>query len=227
MGWYNRCQSIAMFDLDFPTLISRVIVLVVAFSVHEFAHAWVADRFGDETPRFNGRLTLNPLAHLDPIGSLMLLVAGFGWAKPVPINPYALERRSPAAPMWVSLAGPASNLLMAILAAIPFQLRLVSVSAAISHRGNILPSPDMILFEFVYINLILMLFNLLPISPLDGEKILYYFLPYSGQQFMDSLRPYGPMILLAVVFLGPFLGINLLGNILGPPLRILASLLIG
>lgn len=216
-----------MFDLNFPTLIARIIVLVIAFSVHEFAHAWTADKFGDDTPRFNGRLTLNPLAHLDPIGSLMLLVAGFGWAKPVPINPNVLERRSPAATMWVSLAGPASNLLMAILAAIPFQLGFVSIFADSPTPGTILPSPDKILFEFVYINLLLMLFNLLPLAPLDGEKILYYFLPYSGQQFMDSLRPYGPMILLAVVFLGPSLGFNLLGNILGPPLRILAGLLMG
>lgn len=216
-----------MFDLNLPTLISRIIVLVIAFSVHEFAHAWTADRFGDNTPRFNGRLTLNPLAHLDPIGSLMLLFAGFGWAKPVPINPHTLERRSPAATMWVSLAGPASNLLMAILAAIPFQLGLISSSAAFSAASAILPSPEKILYEFVYINLILMLFNLIPLAPLDGEKILYYFLPYSGQQFMDSLRPYGPMILLAVVFLGPFLGLNILGNVLGPPLRILAGLLMG
>jgi Zn-dependent protease len=216
-----------MFDLNPSTLISRIIVLIIAFSVHEFAHAWTADRFGDDTPRFNGRLTLNPLAHLDPIGSLMLLVAGFGWAKPVPINPYALERRSPAATMWVSLAGPASNLLMAILAAVPFQLGLVSIASAFPTAGAFFPSPDKLLFEFVYINLILMLFNLIPLAPLDGEKILYYFLPYSGQQFMDSLRPYGPMILLAVVFLGPFLGFNIVGNILGPPLRILAGLLMG
>lgn len=216
-----------MFDLNLPTLLSRIIVLIVAFSVHEFAHAWAADRFGDGTPRFNGRLTLNPLAHLDPIGSLLLLVAGFGWAKPVPVNPVALERRSPAAMMWVSLAGPASNLLLAILAAIPFQFKLVSAFADFTSPGQIFPSPDKLLFEFVYINLILMLFNLIPLSPLDGEKVLYYFLPYSGQRFMDDLRPYGPMILLAVVFLGPYLGFDLLRNILGPPLQLLAGFLMG
>jgi Zn-dependent protease len=80
--------------INLPTLISRIFVLMTAFSVHEFSHAWVADTFGDETPRMNGRLTLNPLAHLDVMGSLMLLLVGFGWAKPVPINPYALNRRS-------------------------------------------------------------------------------------------------------------------------------------
>ena len=98
------------FGLDAPTLIARVFVLMTAFSVHEFAHAWTANYFGDDTPGRYGRLTLNPLAHLDVMGSLMLIFVGFGWAKPVPVNPYALGRRSPAAFMWVSLAGPMSNL---------------------------------------------------------------------------------------------------------------------
>lgn len=216
-----------LFDLNLPTLISRIFVLLTAFAVHEFAHAWAADRFGDPTPRNNGRLTLNPMAHLDPMGSLMLIVVGFGWAKPVPVNPYALARRSSAAMMWVSLAGPASNLLMALIAAIPFQLGLVSAFAAFTNPGEILPSLDKLLFEFVYINLLLMLFNLIPLAPLDGEKILYYLLPVSGQKFMDSIRPYGPMILLAVLFLGPLLGINIIGSIIGPPLTALISVLTG
>ena len=216
-----------LFDLNLPTLISRIFVLLTAFAVHEFAHAWTADRFGDPTPRNNGRLTLNPMAHLDPMGSLMLIVVGFGWAKPVPVNPNALARRSSAAMMWVSLAGPASNLLMALIAAIPFQLGLVSAFAAFTNPGEILPSLDKLLFEFVYINLLLMLFNLIPLAPLDGEKILYYLLPISGQKFMDSIRPYGPMILLAVLFLGPLLGINIIGSIIGPPLSALISVLTG
>lgn len=216
-----------LFDLNLPTLISRIFVLLTAFAVHEFAHAWTADRFGDPTPRNNGRLTLNPMAHLDPMGSLMLIVVGFGWAKPVPVNPYALARRSSAAMMWVSLAGPASNLLMALIAAIPFQLGLVSAFAAFTNPGEILPSLDKLLFEFVYINLLLMLFNLIPLAPLDGEKILYYLLPVSGQKFMDSIRPYGPLILLAVLFLGPVLGYNVIGSIIGPPLSALISVLTG
>ena len=215
------------FDLNIPTLISRVFVLLTAFAVHEFAHAWTADRFGDMTPRMNGRLTLNPLVHLDPIGSLMLVFAGFGWAKPVEVNPYALSRRSPAAMMWVSLAGPASNLMMAILAAIPFQLGLVSMADAAPVQGQILPTLSMLLFEFVYINLILMLFNLIPIAPLDGEKIAYYFLPPSVGRVLDTIRPYGPIILLALVFLGPTIGFNLIGTVLGPPLQALLSLLVG
>jgi Zn-dependent protease len=216
-----------MFDLNLPTLISRIFVLLTAFAVHEFAHAWTADRFGDPTPRNNGRLTLNPMAHLDPMGSLMLIAVGFGWAKPVPVNPYALARRSSAAMMWVSLAGPASNLLMALIAAIPFQLGLVTAFNAITSTSGILPSLDKLLWEFVYINLLLMLFNLIPLAPLDGEKILYYLLPVSGQRVMDNIRPYGPLILLAVVFLGPLLGINVLGSVIGPPLTALMSVLVG
>jgi Zn-dependent protease len=213
-------------DLDLPTLIARVIVLLVAFTVHELAHAWTADRFGDMTPRMNGRLTLNPLAHLDPMGSLLLIVAGFGWAKPVPINPYVLERHSSAAPMWVSLAGPASNLVMAVLFAIPFQLGLVSPSA-LNSAGQILPSLGYLLFEFVYINLLLFLFNLIPIAPLDGEKILYYLAPPSVARVLDNIRPYGPVLLLVLVFVGPVIGFNFLGMVLGPALQALMGVLIG
>lgn len=216
-----------LFDLNLPTLISRIFVLLTAFAVHEFAHAWTADRFGDLTPRNNGRLTLNPMAHLDPMGSLMLIVAGFGWAKPVPVNPYALARRSSAAMMWVALAGPASNFLMALIAAIPFQLGLVSAFDAFANAGTILPSPDKLLWEFVFINLLLMLFNLIPIAPLDGEKILYYLIPINGKRVMDNLRPYGPILLLVVVFLGPMLGFNFLGSVIGPPLNAMMTVLVG
>ena len=216
-----------LFDLNLPTLISRIFVLLTAFAVHEFAHAWTADRFGDLTPRNNGRLTLNPMAHLDPMGSLMLIVAGFGWAKPVPVNPYALARRSSAAMMWVALAGPASNFLMALIAAIPFQLGLVSAFDAFANAGTILPSLDKLLWEFVFINLLLMLFNLIPIAPLDGEKILYYLIPINGKRVMDNLRPYGPILLLVVVFLGPMLGFNFLGSVIGPPLNAMMTVLVG
>jgi len=216
-----------MLGLDLPTLISRIIVLLTAFSVHEFAHAWTANHFGDDTPRFNGRLTLNPLAHLDPMGSLMLIIAGFGWAKPVPVNPYTLRRRSESALMWVSLAGPLSNFLLAILAAIPFRLGLLSVSDAYLSNNQILPTIPQFLYHFIVINLILMLFNLIPLAPLDGEKIADYFLPPSWADFLARIRPYGPMILLLLFIAGPYLGFDILGFILGPPMRFLFGLLVG
>lgn len=208
-----------MLGMDIPTLIARVLVLLTAFSVHEFAHAWMADYFGDDTPRHNGRLTLNPMAHLDPLGSLMLVVAGFGWAKPVPVNPYVLRQNSPAALMWVALAGPASNLMLAILGAIPFRLGLISVYS--NSFANTL------LLEFVIINLVLMLFNLLPIAPLDGEKIADYFLPPAASDTLARIRPYGPMILMVLFIAGPYLGINILGWIIGPALRFLFGALVG
>jgi Zn-dependent protease len=208
-------------------LISYIIILLTAFPVHEFAHAWVADRFGDDTPRVNGRLTLNPFAHLDPIGTIMMLIAGFGWAKPVPINPYVLHRRSSAAPMLVSLAGPMSNFLMAILAAIPFRLGLVSIYDIHTVSTTFLPNFATFLSTFIEINLLLMLFNLIPLFPLDGEKVLAYFLPPAGQQVLENIRPFSPMILLAIVLILPYIGINLLGNILYPALISITRFLIG
>jgi len=210
-----------------PDLITYGIILLTAFPVHEFAHAWTADRFGDDTPRANGRLTLNPLAHLDPIGSLMMILAGFGWAKPVPINPYVLQRRLPAAPMLVSLAGPMSNFLMAILASVPFRLGLVSIHDISQLSGSVLPNIPTFLFIFIYINLLLMLFNLIPVFPLDGEKVLDYLLPPSGARVLESIRPYGPMILMVLLFILPLAGIDVIGKVIQPALGFLTQLLIG
>ena len=216
-----------MLGLDPPTLISRLIVLVITFTIHELAHAWTATQLGDETPRQYGRLTLNPLAHLDPMGSLLLLVVGFGWAKPVPINPYALQRRTPAGVMWVSLAGPFSNLLMAILGAIPFRMGVVSIEDAFVSTRAILPNPSQFLYQFILINLLLCLFNLIPLAPLDGEKIIDYFLPPNLAKIFDDIRPYGPMILIALVLLAPMFGVDIISMIIMPPLRALFILLVG
>ncbi len=214
------------FGLDAPTIIARVFVLLTAFSVHEFAHAWTANYFGDDTPARYGRLTLNPLAHLDVMGSLMLIFVGFGWAKPVPVNPHALERRSPAAFMWVSLAGPMSNLIMAVIASIPFQLGLISVYEIYGPTNGFLPSIPFLIFEFVYINLILMLFNLIPLYPLDGEKIAQYFFPPAWADFLDRIRPYSSVILIVAFFGLPYLGINVVGWIMGPAMDVLIGLLL-
>jgi Zn-dependent protease len=216
-----------MLNLDITTLISRALTLVIAFTVHEFAHAWTATMFGDDTPRINGRLTLNPISHLDPMGSLLLLFAGFGWAKPVPVNPYVLNQRSRSALMLVSLAGPLSNLMLAVLAAIPFRLGLVSVVYAFAPNDAILPTQEQFLLEFIYINLLLMLFNLIPISPLDGEKILEFFLPPSLAKTFDTIRPYGPIILMVIIFVLPFMGVDVLGTLLYPPLNAMLSFLLG
>jgi Zn-dependent protease len=212
-----------MLNYGIPGIIAAAITLMVGFTVHEFAHAWTADQLGDDTPRFNGRLTLNPLAHLDPLGSLMLLIAGFGWAKPVPVNPYTLQRRTPAGMMLVSAAGPFSNLMMAIVAAIPFKAGLLEPTFFSASR--VLPSLSFVLSLFILFNLFLLFFNLIPIFPLDGEKVLEYYLPPSGKDTLHRLRPYGPMILMLLVFLGSFGGINILGMLISTPASIVFQLL--
>jgi Zn-dependent protease len=213
-----------MFNLDPATIISRLIILLIAFPIHEFAHAWTAVRFGDDTPRFDGRLTLNPLAHLDVMGSLLLLFSGFGWAKPVMVNPYTLEKRSPAARMLVSLAGPMSNFILAVLAAIPFRFGLLTFTG-INSNGSIIPSPSEFLFQFIFINLTLMLFNLLPLAPLDGDSIAEYFFPPALARIQTAMRPYAWAIFLVLVFVLPRIGVDVLGTILYPPLLSILGLL--
>jgi len=213
-----------LFNLSLPTLISRIITLLVAFTFHEFAHAATATALGDGTPKANGRLTLNPLAHLDVMGTLTLLIAGFGWAKPVPVNPYALRRKSSAGLMLVSLAGPVTNLLLAVMAAIPLRFNWVSLQPTTS---PFFPSAGDFLLEFLFVNLALFLFNLLPLAPLDGEKVITYFLPSHWSEFYDRIRPYSPMILLAIVFILPMFGFDLINIIIRQPLMNLAMFLIG
>jgi Zn-dependent protease len=213
-------------NLNLVTFLSRIIVLLISLTVHEFAHAWTANYYGDDTPRLNGRLTLNPLAHLDPLGSLLLLVYRFGWAKPVPVNPYALQRRSSAALMWVSLAGPLSNLSLAILAAGAYRLMRMVFSGVLA--GSLSGYLSAFMLEFITINLLLMLFNLIPLAPLDGEKVATYLLPPSWSQVLSSLQPYGPLILLGILFIIPItLKVDVVGWIIGGPLRLLYSLLVG
>ncbi|HTX78088.1 MAG TPA: site-2 protease family protein [Longilinea sp.] len=212
-----------MLGLSLSELITRLITLVVGLSFHEFSHAFVANAFGDDTPRANGRLTLNPLAHLDPVGSLMLILAGFGWAKPVPIDPYNLDRRSPSAVMWVSLAGPFSNFLLAMLAAIPLRFGLVPFTYTSSSQFNL----SNFLLEFMYINLLLALFNLIPLYPLDGEKIASYAFPPALGAFLDSIRPYSMYILIALFFVLPYLGVNIFSSMVNPVLTRILSLLLG
>jgi Zn-dependent protease len=209
--------------MNISDILARVIVLVVGFTVHEFSHAWTADQFGDDTPRLEGRLTLNPLAHIDIFGALMLMLLGFGWAKPVRVNEYTLRQRSPAAPMLVSLAGPASSLVLAIIAAIPLKL---GVFPGTFSSGQGLPTAFQLLYYIVFYNLVLAFFNMLPIFPLDGEKVLMYFLPPSGQSLMERLRQYslGPMLVLLVLL--PYLGIPLVDWVVFNPATFLTHLLI-
>jgi Zn-dependent protease len=206
-----------MLDFTLPTFISRAITLIIAFTFHELAHAITAVQLGDDTPRRMGRVTLNPLAHLDPLGSLLLLFAGFGWAKPVLVNPYNLRTGPNLGMAVVAAAGPFSNLVMAALAAIPLRLDLVPDIGG----GQVLPTLSGFLGEFIFLNLILMLFNLIPITPLDGSKILRGFAPREWDRPLAMLEQWGPFLLMALVFLGgPIMGV-LIGE---PAFRIYRAL---
>lgn len=212
-----------MLNLAPSLLISRIATLIIGLTFHEFSHAFVADRFGDDTPRLTGRLTLNPLKHLDILGSLMLIAVGFGWAKPVQVNTYALKRRTPSALMWVSLAGPAANLVLAIAAGIILRLRIFPWQAS----GGFLPSPAEFLYTFLTINLILMIFNLIPLAPLDGEKILEYLLPRTWASKYASVQRYGPIILMVLLFVLPFLHVDIINWIMTPVLTGLQRIILG
>ena len=206
-------------------LISAVITLMVALTFHEFSHAWMAKIFGDDTAERAGRLTLNPLAHLDPIGSLMLIFVGFGWAKPVPINPYALRRSGKAALLLVSIAGPLANLFLAILAAIPLRFHLIPVQLA---STNVLPTPYVFLDYFFRINLALMVFNLLPIPPLDGHEILSFLLPANlAARWETFSSQYGIYLLIALLMIGPLLGFDFIRLVMQPVIRFISGILLG
>ena len=204
--------------------ISGIITLLISFTFHEFAHAWTATKFGDDTPRLYGRLTLNPIAHLDILGSLMLIFAGFGWAKPVPINPRKLRQHSPAALMFVALSGPLSNFLLAVLAAIPLRFGWATPAAPMV---DIFPTPYQFLLYFLYINLGLMLFNLIPLPPLDGEAILEFLLPPAWEERWEAIKPYGPYILMGLFILGPMIGFNLVEVLISPLQVGMVNILLG
>lgn len=164
-----------IFHLDFYTIIARIIVILMILPIHEFAHAFVARKCGDRTAEYSGRLTFNPFSHVDPIGALLLLLTGFGWAKPVPIDPR--QMRNPRnGIIWTSLAGPVSNLLVAFLALIVFRFLVwIPVDSVTLYNG--MNSLVMILSCFISINIGLAIFNLIPVPPLDGSKVLMQFLP--------------------------------------------------
>jgi Zn-dependent protease len=187
-------------------LLAAVIALLVGLTFHEFSHALVADELGDHRPRAMGRLTLNPLPHIDPFGAVMLLIAGFGWAKPVMVNPYAL--RNGVRSMWlVAAAGPVANLVVAIgFAAVYRVLDLAGL------EGGFLVD---LVRNVVLLNVLLALFNLIPIPPLDGYNAVLSFLPPRTAMTVQRYAPYGILVLLLLIIL-PNSPLNLLfGAVVG------------
>ncbi|HLD25372.1 MAG TPA: site-2 protease family protein [Patescibacteria group bacterium] len=193
---------------------SWLIALITAITIHEFSHAWAADRLGDPTPRVQGRLTLNPLAHLDPLGTIMLLIARFGWGKPVIFDPYNLRhpRRDAAI---ISLAGPASNIALAIVLAVLLRLLLSSPFALFVY---------IIIQPMIVLNVILAIFNLVPIHPLDGFKIVGGILPKEYARQWYELEPYGMIFLLFMIF--PVFGTAPVHQLISPIINLLLTLLL-
>ena len=195
--------------------LSRIIILILAISVHEFAHALAADWLGDPTPRSQGRLTLDPRKHLDAFGSIMFLIAGFGWGKPVYTDPRNFKGDPRTGMAVVAAAGPASNLLLAYIGSILYRLGLVQTE--ISYY---------FLFLFVSLNILLMLFNLLPISPLDGYQVTVGLLPYEIATVIARYQGQGPIILMRLIGAGSIFNFNLLGLLLGQPYQMILGLLL-
>ena len=193
-------------NIDPQIIVLLIPALVFSLSFHEFAHAWMAYRLGDSTAARMGRLTLNPMSHLDPIGSLALLLMGFGWAKPVPVDPRYLENPSQDM-VKVAAAGPISNIILAIIAALV--LRLLFDSDLLSN------SVKTFFIIFMQINITLAVFNLLPVSPLDGSQILSPFLEKQfGPDIVWKMQLYGPRFLFIIIIISMVTDIHIFSFII-------------
>ena len=192
-----------LFRVPIEVLILLIPVLGFALVFHEFSHAWVANKLGDPTARYSGRLTLNPLAHLDPFGSLMILFVGFGWAKPVPVDSRYLA--NPRVDMMkIAIAGPAANLLLAF------------VGGTIIRSGLVSGSITLMILLFTQINIMLAVFNMIPIPPLDGSQIFSGIMSRKNPELVYKLQMYGPQILLGLIMIGYFTKISPIWIVMSP-----------
>jgi len=208
-------------------IITLLLSLLIAIDVHEFAHAWMANELGDPTARYQGRLSLNPLVHLDPMGTMMMLFSvlsgfGIGWGKPVPVNPLYLRRGPRVGMGMVAAAGPISNLILAAIVAVPIRLGLPA-----GLLGDLLGL-------VIFVNISIALFNLLPLPPLDGASILRGILStirapwaYRVSDVLDRMQVQGPIIFLLLIMADQVLPINILDRVLVRPALFLFRLMTG
>ena len=212
-----------MFDFsDFPQRVLSLIPMLLSLTVHEFAHAWSAYKLGDDTASRMGRLTLNPIAHIDPIGTLLLPLLGipFGWAKPVPVNPLRFDRKVSmrTGMLLTAAAGPISNVILAVLCTVAYGLLFRWTPQALFQAGH--PSGLMVLLsQAIAMNVGLALFNMLPVPPLDGSRVADGLMPRHLRPAWENFSRLGPMLLLGVIFFGGFL--------LDGPRRVVGNLLNG
>ena len=203
-----------LFRLPPEVLVLLIPVLLFALVFHEFSHAWVANKLGDPTARYAGRLTLNPMAHLDPFGGLMILFVGFGWAKPVPVDIRYLS--NPRVDMMkIAFAGPASNLLLAFIGGTILRLGFVHGTMA------------MMIMLFTQINIMLAVFNMIPIAPLDGSQIFSGLLIRTNPELVRNLQIYGPQLLMGAILIGYFTPISPIWWFMGPFVKFFLFLFAG
>jgi len=208
------------FLLNDPILfVIWIVALVIGITVHEFMHAWMANALGDPTAKFLGRLSINPLKHLDPLGTLLLVLVGFGWGKPVPVNPLRLKWGR-WGDILVSVAGILTNLITAAIFALALRFLLFANSHPSAYAVTFL---DVV----VQVNILLAVFNLVPLPPLDGSKIFLALLPARFDEFKAKFENFGPMILFGIILLERLLNTSILFAIIGPVINFLHQLFIG
>ncbi len=201
---------------------AHILILLIAFPIHELSHAIVADRLGDPTPRTYGRITLNPFAQLNFVGSLLMLFVGLGWAY-VPVNPSYMRPNPRTGHMIVAAAGPISNLILAVICAVLWHGMLPVLQTF--NSVELLEYVRRVLFLFTFINLALFFFNLVPIAPLDGFTVLKGLLPYNLAYQLEGLQRYGMLLFMAVFFIAPFLGVPVIDWVIFGPASTVANLL--
>ena len=207
-----------MFGLTPDILLARLLVVVLCIPIHEWAHGWVATLLGDTTPEREGRLSFNPFTHLDPIGTLLILTTGFGWGRAARVNPHLMHKApSPRIGMALSaLAGPFSNFIQAFILALLLKSGWIHAEWLFT-----------VIIYAIVVNIGLIVFNMLPIPPLDGSRVLAGVAPPSVADFIESLEPIAPYLLLGVLFILPMIGIDLISWLTLPIYRFLLQLLLG
>jgi len=206
-----------IYALDPAVQVILIPVIIFALSFHEFSHGWMAHRYGDPTAKLAGRLTLNPMAHLDVFGSLALYLMGFGWAKPVPVDPRYLANPKKDM-MWIAIAGPVSNLIVALISGV-----LLSILLRLGLIGSQSPI-IVVLIMSLQINLVLAIFNFIPIPPLDGSRILEGLIPHKYHNELAKFEYYGPRVLMGLIILSMFTRFNIFSVIISPIMTVFLKL---